>query len=78
MAEHRLTFHINGKELETLRVWMKKQQKKTAKMFPKDDIGLPVLPAYRYTFSPTGIGTAVEVMNIHTKDTVDISDYDSW
>jgi hypothetical protein len=33
---------------------------------------------YKFSFTPTGIGVAIEVTRLESKDTKDITDYDCW
>ncbi len=68
-----MTFTISGNELKTLLAWKKKQDAKTRKLH-KGFLG----GQYTYSFSPTGIGTAIHVDNALTKDVIDITDYQSW
>ncbi len=68
-----MTFTISGKELSKLVAWKKKQDAKTRRAY-KGAIG----GEYTFSFSPTGIGTAVRVENSITKEVIDVTDYDSW
>lgn len=33
---------------------------------------------YTYSFTPTSLGTVVKVYDAITKETIDLSDYDTW
>jgi hypothetical protein len=68
-----MTFTISGNELTKLQAWKKKQDAKTRKVY-KGAIG----GEYTFSFSPTGIGTAIHVENSITKEVIDITDYEHW
>ena len=68
-----MTFTIDNKALALLEKWKKKQDTKSRKKSKLYSEG-----QYTYSFSPTGIGTAIRVENTLTKDVIDITDYDSW
>jgi len=60
-------FKITGKELDKLKEW----QEKIKDLFGE-------YGTYKYTFTPTGIGTCVEVYSDLTRTTIDLTDIDSW
>ena len=60
-------FQLNEVEQKRLKEFQEKVKKK------KKKYGL-----YTFSFTPTGIGYAVEVMSHETLETINITDYDSW
>lgn len=56
-------FTLTDKEKETLIFWKKLQ---------------PLESSYSYVFTPTGIGTSIQVVNIKTGKSINITDYESW
>ena len=71
MGERSITFTLNAKELKRLEAFKKRQ----TKLIDKDQL---VTVTYTYQFTPTGVGTVIEVENNTTKVVADITDYDSW
>ena len=70
MLEYNMKFELNAKEVKNLEAFKKRQKK----LYVDKDQTV----TYSYTFTPTGIGTVVEVENNFTKFVADITDYDSW
>ena len=69
MIERTLIFCLNTKEMKRFEAFKKRQKK----LVDKDQQA-----TYTYHFTPTGVGTVVEVENNTTKVVADITDYASW
>jgi len=67
-----ITYYLNEKEEKSANEWIKKQEKK--KKSPKTAIG----GRFSYRFTPTGIGTAVIIIDNLLKKEENITDYDCW
>lgn len=68
-----MVFKIDDADCATITKFMRKQDKLTKKRYKGAAGG-----EYTYTFTPTGIGTAVRVINTVTGDVLDISHYEEW
>ena len=69
MIERTLIFALNTEEFKRLEAFKKRHKK---------FVGKGQQSTYTYHFTPTGIGTKIEVENNTTKVVADITDYDSW
>lgn len=66
-----MTFTIDGDELAKLNRWMKKKNLKKY----SGSIG----GRFTYSFTPTSLGVAKTVTDgMEDKDTLDLTDYESW
>jgi len=77
----RITFEMEPSQLDKFLKWRDEQD---AKVILKQkhnkryaDYGA-CGGGYTFLFSPTNIGTAVSVTNDLTRETVNLTDYDSW
>jgi len=62
-----INFSVSNKEVETFRKWASLQKEKTGK-----DVQSV------YIFTPTAIGTTIQVVNSVNGEYIDITDYESW
>lgn len=70
-APNKITFTIEGSELEKLNQWMKT---KNLKLYSGAIGG-----RFTYSFTPTSIGVGISVTDgLEQKDTINLTDYESW
>lgn len=62
-----MKFDLNEKELATLEAWQKEIKNKFGNY-----------GGFKYTFTPTGIGTGISVYSDLLDESLNITDYDSW
>lgn len=62
-----INFELDDDQMKRLEEWKKSIQKKYNKY-----------GVYSYTFTPTGLGTIVEVYSEVSKTKLDLSDIDKW
>jgi len=67
-----IKFDLTEKEEQSANKWIEKQEKK--KKSPKTAIG----GRFSYKFTPTGIATAVTIIDNYLKKEENITDYDCW
>lgn len=74
-----MQFKLTLKESKQLKVWMEKQDAKVKEATREDrPIYGAVGGGYTYHLTPNNIGCVVIVTNNVTKETIDVTDYDSW
>lgn len=76
-----MIFSIQGKEKENFENWFA-PHKKLCRFWQVDENGFPdvnsaIGGAFSFTFTPTGIGTGVDVKCV-CGETCDLTDYNSW
>jgi len=67
-----IKFDLTEKEEKSANEWMEKQKK--IKKSPQTGIG----GRFSYRFTPTGIATAVTIIDNYLKEEKNITDYDCW
>lgn len=68
-----MKFELSEADCKKVKAFMKKQDKLTRGKYTGAIGGV-----YTYQFTPTGIGTAVHVVNNLTRAVLDLSDYENW
>jgi hypothetical protein len=66
-----MQFEITEKEYKKISKWQKKLLRDKA---PTGAIG----GRFQYTFTPNSIGLVIKVVDLVTKQELDITDYESW
>ncbi len=72
MNKDSLYIEISKKQREQVSTWLKSLKKKHKKMFLNKD------PSIFYKVTPTGIGFGITVHESHSKQYLDITDYETW
>lgn len=62
-------FRLDRDQSEKLDAWMREHE---------DVYTGAIGGRYTYSFTPTSLGTVVKVYDAITKETIDLSDYDTW
>ena len=64
-------FELDKEEIKKFETWSNKQKKR--------DSSIPTLgERFTFLFTPTGLGTVVEVRDNKLKETINLTDYESW
>ena len=66
-----MNFILEGKELKAAKKFIKKQSKKDNRMPTAGE-------RWTYSFTPTGLGTAVTITDGVLNETKNITDFDCW
>lgn len=72
MNKDSLYIEISKKQREQVSAWLKVLKKKHKKTFKDKD------PSIFYKVTPTGIGFGIAVHEAHSKQFLDITDYETW
>jgi hypothetical protein len=71
-------FQLDESQSKRLLKWLKEQEVKAEEMQGKKPYYGCSGGVLTYMFTPTTIGLVVKVEHGYTKETIDLSDYDSW
>jgi hypothetical protein len=72
-------FKIDKDQRETLNKWIKLQDEKAAYVQDRDEPYYgSISGGYTYSFTPTGLGIIITVVNNITYEKIDLTDYKSW
>lgn len=70
-------FTIPENQIKKLEKWMKEQDQKAFQIDIEHHYGA-IGGGYSYTFTPTSIGTFIEVRNVVTGEKIDVSDSENF
>lgn len=75
------TFGLTLEQEDKVNAWLETIEPRPLDFVSRMRFGLPTQPPFptlEYSFVPSGIGTAITVREIHTGQSLDLTDHESW